>query len=97
MKRTATKPSTEPVAQAESAAPPEPAVEVAEPSLLELAQGILVRKMRPRAAQLRRLAEAVVQIEEKRAKRAAKADAKKKRNGKKGKLAKIPGQKKKRA
>lgn len=65
-------------------------------SLAELAQGVLDRKFtRLRVAQLRRLAEAVLAAEQKRAKRKAKApETKKKASGKKRKLAKIPRPKK---
>lgn len=63
-----------------------------EPSLAELAQAILDRKIvRLRVAPLRRLAEVALAAEQKRAKRKAKAQ---KGDGKKRKLAKIPKPKK---
>jgi hypothetical protein len=67
-----------------------------EPSLAELAQAILDRKIvRLRVAPLRRLAEVALAAEQKRAKRKAKApETKKKGDGKKRKLAKIPKPKK---
>ena len=77
------------------AAPPA-ANDVRELTLAELAQAIVTRQIiRPRVAQLRQLAEAVLAGEEKRARRKAKdAGGKKKGGDKKRKLAKIPGQKK---
>ena len=66
-----------------------------EPSLAELAQAVLDRKVnRLRVAQLRRFAEAVLAAEQKRAKKAKAAETKKKESGKKRKLAKIPRPKK---
>ena len=67
---------------------------VDEPSLSELAAGLLARTIRPRVGYVRRLAQAVLESEEKRAKRKAKDLGKKKGGGKKRKLAKIPRQKK---
>jgi hypothetical protein len=58
--------------------------------LVELARGILARELRPLAGHVRRLAEAVLVHEEKRAKKKAGGG---KKDGKKHKLAKIPGQK----
>jgi len=62
-----------------------PANDPSELSLADLARKILAREIRPRVADIRRLAEAVLAAEEKR--------ARKKAGGKKHKLAKIPGQK----
>lgn len=57
-----------------------------------LAAGILDRTIRPRAADIRRLAEAVLAAGRKPAKK-KKKKAEKKADGKKRKLSKIPGQK----
>ncbi len=59
-------------------------------SVTELAKGVLARDFRPRAASVRRLAEAVLAKQESPAKPKKK---KKKSAGKKRRLAKIPGQK----
>ncbi len=56
-------------------------------STSDLAKGVLARDFRPRAASVRRLAEAVLAAE-----RAARKK-KKKKSGKKRRLARIPGQK----
>jgi hypothetical protein len=64
----------------------------AEFSLADLARGIAAREIRPRVADIRRLAEAVLAAEEKRARKKTGG----KKQGKKRKLAKIPGQKAKR-
>lgn len=62
----------------------------AELALADLARGIVAREIRPRVADIRRLAEAVLAAEEKRARKKA---GRKNKDGKKRKLAKIPGQK----
>jgi hypothetical protein len=64
----------------------------AELSLADLARGIAAREIRPRVTDIRRLAEAVLAAEEKRARKKTGG----KKQGKKRKLAKIPGQKAKR-
>ena len=69
---------------------PPPANDEGELALVDLARGIVAREIRPRVADVRRLAEAVLAVQEKRAR--TKAGGKKK-DGKKHKLAKIPGQK----
>ena len=69
---------------------PAPANDEGELALVELARGILAREIRPRVADVRRLAEAVLAAEEKRARKKAGGKGK---DGKKRKLAKIPGQK----
>lgn len=69
-----------------SGAKPEPANDEGDLPLADLARGILAREIRPRIAQIRRLAEAVLTAAERGAKK----------GGKKGKLARIAGQKKKR-
>lgn len=83
---TPAKPKTAAAARAPA---PEPANDQDEPSLLDLAKGILAREIKPLAGHVRRLAESVLALEEKRAK---KKGAGKKKAGRK-KLAKIPGQK----
>jgi hypothetical protein len=90
------KPSSKTAASTADAAlstrkPPASAPEL---SLSEVASGILARTLRPRVAQLRQLAQAVLDTEAKRAKRKAKEEGKKKGGGKKRKLAKIPARKK---
>lgn len=80
---------------------PEPANDLGELSLGELARGVLSRDIRPRVSDVRRLAEAILAVEEssrKKTKQAKgikkdKGDAGKKAGGKKNKLAKIPRQK----
>ena len=72
---------------------PEPANDRGELTLADLARGVLAGEIRPRVGEVRRLAEAVIAVEDKRAKKKAKAPAGKKNGGKKRKLAKIPGQK----
>lgn len=67
-----------------------PAVDTAALSPTELAQAVLARTLRPRAADVRRLAEAVLAGKTKKKKKKA---AEKKAGGKKRKLSKIPGQK----
>lgn len=84
-------------ASAKNTPPGQPSLPAAtsdEMTLAELAEGILARRIRPRTAQVRSLAQAVLDAEEKRARRKAKAEEKKKAGGKKRKLAKIPRQKK---
>ena len=61
--------------------------------LVALAEGIVARTLRPRAADVRRLAEAVLEAALKPAGKKKKGD--KKPGGKKRKLSKIPGQGKK--
>jgi hypothetical protein len=68
---------------------PAPANDRGDLSLADLARGVLAREFRPRVAELRRLAEAVLAAEEKRARKKAGG----KKQGKKRKLPKIPGQK----
>lgn len=68
---------------------PAPANDEGELALADLARGIVAREIRPRTADIRRLAEAVLAAEEKRARKKAGG---KKKDGKKRKLAKIPGQ-----
>jgi len=58
--------------------------------LAELAAAVLARRLRPRVRHVRRLAEAVLAAEDKQARKKAG-----KTSGKKRKLAKIPGQKRK--
>lgn len=69
--------------------------EVTEPTLSELAQGILSRKIKPRVADVRRLAEVVLAREASKKKKMKKKSSGKKAGGggKKRKLSKIPGQK----
>jgi hypothetical protein len=69
---------------------PAAANDVGELPLADLARGILAREIRPRVADVRRLAEATLAAEEKRARKKAGG---KKKDTKKRKLAKIPGQK----
>ena len=69
---------------------PAPANDEDELTLADLARGIVAREIRPRTADIRRLAEAVLTAEEKRAR---KKTGGKKKDSKKHKLAKIPGQK----
>lgn len=72
-------------------APAAPAASDAdELALADLARGIVARTIRPRIADVRKLAEAVLVAEEKRARKKAGG---KNKDGKKRKLAKIPGQK----
>ena len=68
---------------------PPPANDEGELALVDLARGIVAREIRPRVADVRRLAEAVLAAEEKRTRKKAGG----KKDGKKRKLAKIPGQK----
>ena len=68
---------------------PAPANDAGELALVDLARGIVAREIRPRVADVRRLAEAVLAAEEKRTRKKAGG----KKDGKKRKLAKIPGQK----
>ncbi|HWK41301.1 MAG TPA: hypothetical protein VNR60_05155 [Croceibacterium sp.] len=70
--------------------PPAPAPDRDSLSLAGLAQAILAREFRPRVREIRRLADAVLATEEKRARKKAGGG---KKGGKKHKLAKIPGQK----
>ena len=84
-------------AKAQAAAPPvpdakPPALDGSTLSLEDLAEAVLARRLKPRAADLQRLAEGVL----KRKKGGSKKDASKKAGGKKtkNKLPKIPGQKK---
>lgn len=77
------KASTQKAQPPEPAAPPPPS-EAAALDVKALAEGILARTIRPRAADVRRLAEAVVKKGKKKGKKA---------DGKKRKLSKIPGQK----
>lgn len=58
-----------------------------------LAEGVLARTIRPRAADVRRLAEAVLAKDQKRAKKKKTKAEGKKAGGKKRKLSKIAGQK----
>ena len=71
---------------------PAPADNRDELSVAELARGLLSKDIRPRAADVRRLAEAVLAGAKRKKDKKAKADEGKKAKGKK-KLAKIPGQK----
>lgn len=71
---------------APAVAPPEPAAEL-DPRAL--AEGILARTIRPRAADVRRLAEAFLAA----GRKPDKKKKSKKAEGKKRKLGKIPGQK----
>lgn len=71
--------------------PPAPlAVDSASLSPAELAEAILARTVRPKVADVRRLAEAVLAGKTKKKKKKA---SEKKAGGKKRKLSKIPGQK----
>ena len=67
---------------------PPPANDEGELALVDLARGIVAREIRPRVADVRRLAEAVLAAGRKPDKK-----KKKKAEGKKRKLSKIPGQK----
>lgn len=69
---------------------PAPANDAGELTLAELARGVLAREIRPRAGDVRRLAEAVLAAEDKRERKKAGG---KKKDIKKRKLARIPGQK----
>lgn len=80
----------EPQAARPVEAVPAPANDEGELTLAELARRILSREVRARVSDVRRLAEAVLTAEEKRGRKKAK-----KKDGKKPKLAKIPGQKRK--
>ncbi|MEO6387682.1 MAG: hypothetical protein ABIT16_08665 [Croceibacterium sp.] len=72
---------------------PAPANDPEEIGLAELARAILAREIkRPRVGQVRRLAEAALAAEERRARKKAKPAGKKKAD-KTRKLARIPGQK----
>lgn len=78
-------------AEAPVAAPATPpAVDSASLGLSALAEAILARRIRPRTADVRRLAEAVLASKT----RKQKNKTAKKASGKKRKLSKIPGQKK---
>ena len=70
--------------------PAPPAVDTAGLSPAELAQAVLAHMVRPKAADVRRLAEAVLAGKTKKKKKKA---GDKKAGGKKRKLSKIPGQK----
>jgi hypothetical protein len=74
---------------------PKPAPDSGELSVKELARGIVSKEIRPRAADVRRLAEAVLAGGDGKPKKAKKADGGKKKDKSKKKLAKIPGQAKK--
>lgn len=74
---------------------PEPAPDSSALSVKELARGIVSKEIRPRAADVRRLAEAVLAGGGGKPKKAKKADDGKKKDKSKKKLAKIPGQAKK--
>lgn len=77
----------EAVAAKPAKAVPPPANDAGELDLADFARAVIAREIkRPRIADIRRLAEAVLAAEEKRAK-------KKSKKGGKKKLAKIPGQK----
>ena len=73
----------------EAATSPKLAPAPAELDAKALAEGILARTIRPRAADVRRLAEAVLAA----GRKPDKKKKKKKAEGKKRKLSKIPGQK----
>ena len=81
---------------AKGAPPPAPANDHEELSAEDLARGILSKEIRPRAVDVRRLAEAVLagaSAKPKKAKKDKDKPAPKKKGGKKDKkLAKIPGQ-----
>jgi hypothetical protein len=70
-------------------AEPSPALAADAPDPVALAEGILARTIRPRAADIRRLAEAVLAG----ASKPDKKKKKKKAEGKKRKLSRIPGRK----
>lgn len=89
MTRTETKPAPKAVPKAVKAAAT-PANDLGELPLADLARGVLVREIRPRAADVRRLAEAALAAEERRERKKAGG---KKKGARKRKLAKIPGQK----
>ena len=76
---------------ASSSALAAPAADTAGLEPKALAEGILARTIRPRAADVRRLAEAVLEAGRKPAKKKRKKDDKK-ADRKKRKLSKIPGQ-----
>ena len=71
---------------------PKPADDRDELSVAQLARGILAKDIRPRAGDVRRLADAVLAAGKPKKDKKAKADGAKKAKDKK-KLAKIPGQK----
>lgn len=76
--------------------PAGPAGDTSELELAALAEGILARTHRPRAADVRRLAEAVLEARRKPGEKKKKKNKPgKKPRGKKRKLSKIPGQGKK--
>jgi hypothetical protein len=80
-----------PTEKVASATPVEPAPDSGELALEALAAGILARTIKPRVADIRRLAEGVLAANDKPAKKKKKSG--KKDGGKKRKLSKIPGQK----
>jgi hypothetical protein len=80
--------SAEPI-EVEAANPPV-IVDSADLTISALAEAILTRRIRPRTADVRRLAEAVLAAKAKKQKKKAARKA----PGKKRKLSKIPGQKK---
>jgi hypothetical protein len=86
------KPTT---AQGKRPPAPKPAADSSELSVKELARGIVSKEIRPRAADVRRLAEAVLAAGDGKPKKAKKADRGKKKDKSNKKLAKIPGQAKK--
>lgn len=90
--------NTTPAAEAKASPPPQPANDAGELGLAELAAGVLSRDIRPRVADVRRLAQAVLAAEKQSRKDTKQAKGKKdkraagKKSGKKRKLAKIPRQ-----
>lgn len=88
-------------AQAKPAPAPQPDGDRGEMGLADLARGILSRDIRPRVADVRRLAEAILagegrprkESKQAKGKKKDKGGAGKKAGGKKRKLAKIPRQK----
>jgi hypothetical protein len=88
-------------AKAKAPPAPQPANDPGELGLAELGRGILSRDIRPRVSDVRRLAEAILAVEERYGKKSKQAKgikrdkggAGKKAGGKKRKLAKIPRQK----
>lgn len=86
MARPATKPTDAPASPGENPSPvaPQPRMDTASLGLADLANAILARQVRPRAADIRRLAEEVLR------KKKRKKD---KKDGKARKLSKIPARK----
>ncbi|KRA81617.1 hypothetical protein [Altererythrobacter sp. Root672] len=84
------------VAPAKRPPPKKPAIDTSALSLEQLAQAVLAGEVKPRVADLRRLATAILEPKADEKPKKAKGEKTKKEKGK-HKLPKIPGQKKKKA